>query len=336
MSHWLTTTFQTFRHCAWCLLCLPALVFANDRSASALCPPNAPLLQQVAPGVWVWEGQRADISAANGGHVVTNVVLVGKRSLVLVDPGPSLAHGQALREAVRCKWGREVDSILNTHAHAENVMGNAAFVEPQRPIMATARTQASMQQRCPDCLQSITRAVGADALEGTTIVVPNTWLAAGQTLDLGDWRWQVLEQRSAHTESDLVLWNPTTTTLIAGGLVYRDRIPELAQGSLVGWVQALTALERKQPTAVIGLSTGTLADLVNTRRYLCDLAHAVWAAMDAGPSAHDVASLHLPAFAHWAGYAERHGFNAQRAWRELEPLWMGEQARPCSMPDVGR
>jgi glyoxylase-like metal-dependent hydrolase (beta-lactamase superfamily II) len=325
------------RHTIACWLgCLLSFLWSQDVWATAPCPPGLPLLEAAAPGVWVWEGQRADISLANRGHVVTNVVLVGEHSTVVVDPGPSLAHGRALLEAVRCQRGREVDSVVNTHAHAENVMGNAAFAELGRPILATASTQASMQERCPACLESITRSAGADALQGTAIVVPNTPLSNGQTLDLGGQRWQVLEMRSAHTESDLVLWNATNATLIAGGLVYRDRLPELAQGSLVGWVHALNILAGIRPTTVIGLSTGTLADLVSTRRYLCDLAQAVWQAMDAGSTAHDGAGLQLPAFVHWASYTERHSFNAQRAWRELEPLWMAEQPRPCSVPDVGR
>ena len=45
----------------------------------------------------------------------------------------------------------------------------------------------------------------------------------------------------------------------------------------------------------------------------------------------------VPGFAAWAGYAERHAFNVQRAWREMEPVWMdqGSAAKP-SAEHVGR
>jgi glyoxylase-like metal-dependent hydrolase (beta-lactamase superfamily II) len=268
--------------------------------------------------------------------VASSVALVGDTSVVVVDPGPSLVHGRTLRAAIRCQIGRETDRVVNTHAHAENVMGNSAFAETGVPILASATTQASMRQRCPVCLQSITRSAGAEALAGTQIALPDTILTDGQVLDLGGQRWQILEYINAHTESDLVLWNPNTSTLLVGGLVYRDRVPELAQGSLLGWVQVLDTLEKLQPKVLIGLSTGTVDDLKHTRDYLCDLAQAVWQAMEEGQSALDAVSLHLPTYAHWAGYTQRHGFNAQRAWRELEPLWMAAQPRPCSVPYVGR
>ena len=65
-------------------------------------------------------------------------------------------------------------------------------------------------------------------------------------------------------------------------------------------------------------------------------------AMDAGLDGSDVRSIALPGHAGWVGYRERHGFNVQRAWRELESEWMdagGGRASPASaasVPDVGR
>jgi len=60
-------------------------------------------------------------------------------------------------------------------------------------------------------------------------------------------------------------------------------------------------------------------------------------AMDAGRQPQDAGVVELPAYRHWAGYAERHGFNVQRAWRELESVWMEQGAPPPrSTEHVGR
>jgi hypothetical protein len=63
-------------------------------------------------------------------------------------------------------------------------------------------------------------------------------------------------------------------------------------------------------------------------------------AMDDGMQAQDAEKLALPAYRDWAGYAERQSFNAQRAWRELEPVWMAQPSgfgTPSrSRQDVGR
>ena len=325
--------------CCWLLLLSPLTATAQGQQAAPEPCSNLRerTLKPVGPGLWVWEGQAADISPANRGHVATNAVLAGQNGVLVVDPGPSLAHGQALRQAIRCQLGQEVEGVINTHAHAENVMGNAAFAAPVLWIGSSAATQSAMRQRCPGCLASLIAQAGPEAMAGTAIVLPHKILSDGELLDLGTQQWQVRDYPMAHAESNLVLWNASTQTLVTGGLVYMDRLPELAQGSLLGWIASLQDLTSRQAKTVIGTGLGTVADIAATRQYLCDLASAVWSAMDAGWSAAQAGSLSLPAYAGWAGYQARQSFNAQRAWRELEPVWMTAQPRPCtSMPDIGR
>ena len=145
-----------------------------------------------------------------------------------------------------------------------------------------------------------------------------------------------------HTEGDLVLWNARHRVLWAGGLVYDGRVPELAQGSLDGWLAALPRLLALRPQQVIGTvwSRAPAAEapppaLGATERYLKGLRARVLLAMDQGHQPQETAWGDLPAYRDWAGYSERHGFNLQRAWRELEPVWM-EQGAPSALPLPGQ
>ncbi|NIC40918.1 hypothetical protein [Aquabacterium sp. A08] len=311
--------------------------------ATSPTPPNdcahAPPLRPVAPGVWVWEGQVAEVAPSNGGHVVSNVVLAhptrpSEAPVTVLDPGPSHRHGLALDRAVRCQLGAPVARVIHSHGHAENVLGSSAFAAAA--LLATDTTRATMAQRCPDCLAHLTHTAGPEALAGTRIVLPTQPLVAPHTLRLTDRVWHTLEWRNAHTQSDLVLWQPDTRVLLAAGLVYPERLPELAQGTVQGWLAALDGLAALRPRVVVGQQVGGALALHRTRQYLCDLTRAVWSAMDSGASASDAEALALPAYAHWVGYAERQGFNAQRAWRELEPWWIEGRRPRCSGPDVGR
>lgn len=322
---------------------------------------NAPQpLRPVASGVWVWEGQPAEIGPDNAGHVVSNVVLSTdgpQPEVTVVDPGPSLRHGQALARAIRCQLNGRVVRLVDSHAHAENVLANGAFVPPdtvritrgtspsapsmpsEQPVpavWATATTAAVMAERCPDCLQSLTDRAGAVAMAGTRIVLPTQTLPTQGQRHWGNATWAVQAWPQAHSHSDLTLWHAEQRVLIAAGLVYQQRLPELAQGTLRGWLQALDQLTTLQPRMVIGQNVGGPETLLATRGYLCDLSRSVWQAMEQGWSATEAENLALPAYAHWAGYAQRQGFNAQRAWRELEPDWMSGELPPCSTPDVGR
>ena len=321
------------------VLCQPAV---------ASCVDDVPW-QAVAPGVWAWlPPAEAEIAPDNAGHVQPTTVLVHGRQALLIDPGPSHAHGLRVRRSLACRFGAQVRQIVNTHAHAENVLGNSAWADRvaagQVQILASAATREGMTRRCPDCLASLTRKAGPAAMAGTRIVLPTRTLRAGQRLRLGPHRLQVQRIEQGHTDGDLVLWDAPRRLLWVGGLVYGQRLPELAQGSLDGWLAALDRLASLRPAVVLGntvsvVEAGALPPaLLATQAYLSDLRQTVLAAMDAGHQAHESGGLLLPTYQGWAGYAERQGFNAQRAWRELEPVWMGANdppAPPAASPPRG-
>lgn len=313
--------------------------------ATPPCPAaSAARWQAIVPGVWIWPGAAQEIGPGNRGQVASQILLRDGHRAILIDPGPSLAHGRLVRESARCALGLTITRVLDSHAHAENVLGNAAFAGAQ--IEASAATVAGMRARCPQCLASITQSAGAAALDGTTVWLPEASLRPGQELASDSGRWQMMEFSAAHSDNDLVLWNEDQRLLIAPSLVYQGRIPELAQGSLLGWLAALRQLHQLRPAWVLGQQAsrhagpaGTPANssgLAASHGYLCALAQGVIAALELGRSANEATEapeLALPAYAGWAGHAERHGFNLQRAWRELEPHWMNGGELDCAPLD---
>lgn len=337
------------QHARLCGLLMVALATATAPSQAApRCTDDVPW-QRVARGVWSWSPTAdAEVSRANAGHVLPTTVVVHGAKALLIDPGPSHAHGLRVRRSMACRFGAQVRWIVNTHAHAENVLGNSAFADRQASgalqILASDATRAGMAQRCADCLASLTDKVGAAAMSNTRIVLPDRTLVEGDVLRVGPHRLQVRRIEQGHTDADLVLWDERRRLLWAGGLVYGLRLPELAQGSVDGWLAALDRLAALRPVVVMANtvsraeSTGHLPPaLLRTRAYLNDLREGVLQAMDDGRQAHEFGASTLPAYGGWAGYAERQGFNAQRAWRELEPVWMGRGPDGPSVPqDTGR
>lgn len=318
---------------------LAALLALGAERVRAACAPDDTLpWRALADGLWVWDGANVDIDAGNRGHVAPTAVLIAGDRALLIDPGPSAHHAERVRRSLRCRFGAEVSDVANTHAHAENVLGNAAFADDAAAgrvrIWATAATRASMARRCPACLQSLRERVGEEAMAGTGIVLPTHTLAEGDTLTIGHQRLQVRRVEQGHSDGDLVLWWPRERVLFAGGLVVDGRLPELAQGSLDGWLAALRRLAALRPRVVVGSRVGDARGIAATQRYLRTLRRGVLAAMDAGHLAEEPGLVPMREWRHWAGHAERQGFNVQRAWRELEPLWM--QQAPPSAQQVGR
>jgi glyoxylase-like metal-dependent hydrolase (beta-lactamase superfamily II) len=289
-----------------------------------------------------------EISPENQGHVLPISAVIDAGEALVVDPGPSHQHGLRIKVSLACQFGARVRWVVNTHAHAESVLGNSAFAELQGlgllDIAATAGTREAMQRRCEQCLSFLASRAGVEAMQGTRIVLPNRTLREGETLSVGRIRLQVMQVRHAHTESDLLLWEPRRRVLWAGGLAYEGRIPELAQGALDGWLHALQRLSAMRPAVVISATWSVATDAWHsppafeaTQHYLQALRMNILQAMDAGLDGSDIRSIQLPGYAHWVGYGQRHGFNVQRAWRELEPEWMSATgAAGASVPDVRR
>lgn len=340
------------------LLGMPTAPKARD----ACAPDEALVLQQVLPDVAVVHGRWpvALSSAADAVHaepLATTVVLGQGAERTVVDPGPSHLVGQALHKSLWCQQGARVTALINTHAHAEQVLANSAMAVP---VSALAGTALAMQRRCPQCLASLTRELGEAAMQGTRIVWPQIVLHEGQWLQIGERAWRVQEMRQAHTENDLVLWSPPQGmsvkaqlqggVVLAGGLV-DGRWPVLAQGSVLGWLAALDRLKTMQPDWLIGqhLVAGpqqVQPALQRQFNYLCRILGHAWSRLELGQSeAEGVQDLvppldwPTPDVGQTQAWRQQHLFNQRRAWREAEQLWLDQQAWPraCgSVPDVRR
>jgi hypothetical protein len=149
---------------------------------------------------------------------------------------------------------------------------------------------------------------------------------------------------NAHTESDLMLWLPARGVLLAGGLVYDGRLPELAQGSVRGWLSALQTIAALHPGIVVSdrvsvapQAQGLPPALSATQDYLLTLRQRLTQAMDAGLHASETQNIAWPAYANQVDFATRHEFNVQRAWRELESEWLAAPLPAAPLvPDVVR
>lgn len=284
------------------------------------------VLARLQPGVYVASAANAEVARANAGEVVPTLVHVTGAGVLVVDPGPHLAWGNGLLAAIGAVTPEPVRWVVNTHAHPENVLANAAFarLRPRPVFLASAATAGLMRQRCEACLARLAAQLGPAAMRGTRIVLPEPGLRHGDRLQTGATAWEVQVHAGAHSAADTVLYAPRRRLLCVGGLAYRDRVPEMQEASLQGWRRALRAVSALPADIVVGAAPGTPAQtLAPTLAYLDALAGGVAAALEAGG---DAARVLCPAAAepyrHWRYFATRHPLNVQHAWRELEDLWM--------------
>lgn len=322
------------------MTCMPAAVSRRRLPvllagllAACAAPPSAVPWREVADGVWVWP---PGVDGARDGPVAPVTAVIDAGEAIVIDPGHSHAQGLRVRESLRNRFGARVVGVVNTHAHAERVLGNSAFAGGPW-IAASTPAMAAMRRRCEACLREMVARRGEAAMAGTRVVWPNRALVGGDVLRVGRRTLHVLEVVQAHSEGDLLLWDARARVLWAGDVVDGTGVPELVQGSLRGWLQALDGMAGWPARHVVGTAwwpTGGAvmhtAAFAATRHYLRALHDAVWRALEEGRLPHEAEAGPVPGD---AARRERHALNVQHALRELEPLWM--DAHASAAQDVG-
>ncbi|MGZ2496679.1 glyoxylase-like metal-dependent hydrolase (beta-lactamase superfamily II) [Ralstonia sp. 151470066-2] len=293
---------------------------------NAVAAPARVTLLRLQDGLYAARADNAEASGANAGEVVPTLVHVTGNGVLVVDPGPHARWGDRLIAAIRHITAEPIRWVVNTHAHPEHVLANAVFaqLQPRPAFLASAATASLMRQRCETCLARLTAMLGERVMRETQIVIPEPALRDGDWLHTGKTAWQVHVYAAAHSASDTVLYAPQRRVLCVGGLAYRQRIPDLQEGSLGGWQHALRALIPLPAGIVVGTAIGTPAQMLQpTLSYLDMLDGAITQAIESGADAARALD-YVPGdgYRDWRHFHPRHAFNVARAWRELEDRWM--------------
>jgi quinoprotein relay system zinc metallohydrolase 1 len=248
---------------------------------------------QIANGIWMIEGARDYFSQTNGGAIVNIAMLDTDAGLVIIDTGPSLKYGEALRQIAGQLTGRGVAGVILTHHHPDHFFGNMAFQDV--PIRALSTTDKYARMHGDGYSDAMYRILG-DWMRGTEVVPPNQSLPDGE-ITIGGRRLQLFPL-AGHTEADLAILDTETGTLIAGDLAFYERAPTTPDADLGLWRESLSVLEQTGAAAVIpghGPIDQTGASLIQTRAYLDWLDQTLRGAIDNGLDMVEVMEAPMPA-----------------------------------------
>ncbi len=198
----------------------------------------APRLQEVADGVHVYLQPDGSWCLSNSG------VLVGQRSVLLIDTASTARRARALRAAVGAATSLPVQTLVNTHHHGDHTYGNFVFPEATIVAHALAREEilaAGLQ------LKLIWPDVDWGDIE---IVPPSVTFTDRLTLYAGELEVQLIHVGPAHTTNDVVAWIPARGVLFCGDIVFNGQTPFCLMGSIAGSLEAIETLRSLGATTV--------------------------------------------------------------------------------------
>lgn len=280
---------------------------------------------ELTRGVYVAQGAPEQLSAANGGRIA-NLSFVIADTVAVIDTGTTRAEAEALYGAIRRITDRPIGPVILTHMHPDHIMGAELFSEAGGRIIADSRLPDAVARRADTWMQTVPRQIGREAFLGTRIVAPDQTIDRATDLALGATVLTLTPQPSAHTDSDLTVFDARSATLFTGDLIFRGLTPVI-DGSLSGWLAWLGAgPPMPQPRWIVpghGAPSKSWADATGPEtRYLTELRAAVGRALTDGMALSQaipaIVTMMAPDGPGWADFAPTTARNAATAFSQME------------------
>ena len=276
--------------------------------------------REIAPGIHVRRGVDEEATPDNADAIANAGFIVGRESVLVFDPGGSLADGAALRTAIRARTDLPIRHVVMSHAHPDHVFGAGAFLVDKPAFVGHARLAAALATRGDYYRDRLEAVLGTGA--AGPVVMPTLEVTGTLELDLGGRMVRLTAQPPAHSDSDLTLLDPASGTVFCGDLLFVGRVPAL-DGSILGWLQVLETLKAIGATqAVPGHGPERVdwpAGAADLERYLRTLVLETRVAIrdNIGIEA-AVGKVGAGERGRWALFDDYHGRNVTQVYKELE------------------
>ena len=238
------------------------------------------MAQQVAPRVWMVQGESALGSSANRNFISNAAFVVTDDSVLVFDALGSPALAEDLVAEIRRVTPLPIRHVVVSHYHADHIYGLQVFKALGAQILAHESGRAYLHSATAELRLQASRQELAPWIDVRTRLVPaDRWLAGSTALTIGGTEFRIEHAGPAHTGEDLVVYLPQHKVLLAGDIVFRGRVPFVGQADSGAWVQALDKPLRYDAQIIVPghgpVSRDARADLQLTRDYLVFLRRAM-------------------------------------------------------------
>jgi len=178
--------------------------------------------------------------------ITTTPAVVTTAGVVVIDSGASLQIGQMAIRMIRKVTDKPVVAVFNSHYHGDHWLGNHAFVKTygdKLPIYALPSTIEKLKGAEGNLWRSLMERWTNQSTLGTQVVLPNSPVQQGQSIQIGDVTFRMHHYGTAHTPSDLCVEVVQDKVTAVGDIAMTNRIANMDDGSYPGTFKYYKSLE---------------------------------------------------------------------------------------------
>ncbi len=197
---------------------------------------------QISKNVYQFIGKTEAPSKSNGGNMVNTYWIKTDKSYVVVDSGPSYNYAKDAHKAMKKIANLPIKYVVNTHMHDDHWLGNNYFKELGATIYAT-HAQAKKFPVGSDAhmLSVITK----EDAENTKIIAIDKFIEKDFSMKVDNLTLDFIHfDYAVHTPEDVMVYLPEEKTLIAGDILFSQRITSIRDGSVEGGLKSLDTVEK--------------------------------------------------------------------------------------------
>lgn len=278
-------------------------------------------LTEISAGIFVHQGKHVDLEHPQHDDIANIGFIVGQSCVAVIDTGGSIRVGTLLREAIRRLTSVPVCYVVNTHVHYDHILGNIAFKSDQIKFIGHANLAEAMLANRLFFLDNYAQNLGPDA-SAESIIGPDIVVEKTMQLDLGDRILTLTAHQTAHSHTDLSVYDQNSQTLWLSDLLFVERIPAL-EGSLKGWLALMDELAAIKARLVVpghGPVSGKWPESnIHQQRYLNLLLQQTREMIAKGQFLEEaIESVANEEKQTWQLYEQHHKRNVTKAFLQLE------------------
>ena len=208
---------------------------------------------RLANNLYVIHGPLTVPNAENQGFMNNPGLVITSQGVVIVDPGGTVQSGEMVLRVLKKITDQPVVAVFNTHVHGDHWLGNQAIRAryPDVPIYAhpntIKRVEAGAGEEWVQRMENLTHGKSL----GTRSVPPNIEIGHGDSITVGDTRFDILHYKPAHTDTDIMIAINGNEALFMGDNLVNGRLARAAEGSLKGVMQACDMAIAIKPAVII-------------------------------------------------------------------------------------